>query len=100
MVVFWTDAALEDLREVGCYVALDDPRASVRVVDGLLQAALLVGDQPHAGRMVPEFGWNELRERIVGNYRLVYRIGAKRIEILTVLEGHRLLRTKFDTEGP
>ena len=33
-----------------------------------------------------------LRELVVGSYRIVYRRGSKVIEVLTVFEGHRLLR--------
>ena len=33
-----------------------------------------------------------LRELLVGNYRIIYRITSNTIEVLTVFEGHRLLR--------
>jgi hypothetical protein len=41
-----------------------------------------LADLPHSG----------LRELIVDNYRLVYRRTPKAVEVLTVFEGHRLLR--------
>ena len=44
------------------------------------------------GRQVPEFGRKDLRELIVRNYRIVYHLTADRIEIVTVFEGHRLMR--------
>lgn len=46
----------------------------------------------HRGRVVPEFNQETIRELIIENYRLVYRIHAATIEILTVFEGHRLLK--------
>jgi hypothetical protein len=33
-----------------------------------------------------------LRDLVVGNYRLVYRRRPETVEVLTVFEGHRLLR--------
>ena len=39
-----------------------------------------------------------LRAILLGNYRVVYRLRAKRVEILTLFEGSRLLR-KEEVEG-
>ena len=45
--------------------------------------------EPAFGRMVPERERPDLREVFVGSYRIVYRIRAESIDILTVFEGHR-----------
>jgi len=47
---------------------------------------------PRSGRVVPELARDDVREVIVGNYRIVYRIEAEAIVILTVFEGHKLLK--------
>ena len=44
---------------------------------------------PTRGRIVPEFKQENLRELLIDNYRLVYRIKKTSIEIITVFEGHR-----------
>jgi plasmid stabilization system protein ParE len=44
---------------------------------------------PEMGRTVPELPGTGLREIIEGRYRIVYRIKAKGIQIITVFEGHR-----------
>jgi plasmid stabilization system protein ParE len=44
------------------------------------------------GRMIPEIANPEIRELVFKKYRIIYRIKEKRIEILTVFEGHRLMR--------
>ena len=46
---------------------------------------------PHAGRVVPEFDRDDIREVIVGNYRIVYRVRATEVLVLTVFESHKLL---------
>lgn len=47
---------------------------------------------PRAGRVVPELRVDSIREVFQGNYRIVYRLRELEIEILTVFEGHQLLR--------
>lgn len=54
---------------------------------------------PESGRIVPEFGRDDLREFIIRSYRLVYRIFSDRIEVLTVFEGHRLIPIERPPEG-
>ena len=44
-----------------------------------------------AGRRVPEFDRDDLREMIKRGYRIVYLVSDEQIEILTVSEGHRQL---------
>ena len=46
---------------------------------------------PLAGRVVPERADQEVREVLVRNYRIVYRVHSDAIHVLTVFEGHRLL---------
>ena len=43
--------------------------------------------------MVPEYGADDVREVFLRTYRIIYRIDAGSIIVLTVLEGHRKLRT-------
>ncbi len=45
-----------------------------------------------AGRIVPEVGDDSLREVIYGDYRLVYRLRAESVEVVTIYHGARLLR--------
>ena len=45
-----------------------------------------------AGRIVPEFERRDIREVLFRNYRIVYRVKEDQILILTVFEGHRLLK--------
>jgi toxin ParE1/3/4 len=58
----------------------------------LMDRALVLEKLPRSGRSVPECGKATIRELIHGNYRIVYRIDKDALRILTVFEGHRLLR--------
>jgi plasmid stabilization system protein ParE len=46
---------------------------------------------PQSGRMVPERNNPEIREVIVKPYRVVYRLRAETVEIVTVFRASRLL---------
>jgi len=43
------------------------------------------------GRVVPEFGIQNIREIIVGSYSVIYRIRHDGIHLLTIHHGARLL---------
>ena len=87
----WTARARADLVAIGDYIALDSPKAAEAWVGKLLTAAEACAQTPGMGRRVPELGRADLLEVIVGNYRLVYRVAARRVQVLTVFEGHRRL---------
>ncbi len=89
----WSEQAVRDLDAIADFIAVDDVVAAVRWVDELVAAAEPVRHAPRLGRKVPEFARDDVREVIHGAYRIVYRIGPERIEVLTIFEGHRLLRS-------
>jgi plasmid stabilization system protein ParE len=47
---------------------------------------------PRSGRVVPEIGQEDIREIIVGSYRIVYVVSEEEVNILTVFHAARLLR--------
>jgi len=92
MRVVWTEQAAERLRDIETYVARDNPRGAARLVDRLVDQGDALASHPDRGRRLPELPESGLRELIVGNHRIVYRRMSKTVEVLTVFEGHRLLR--------
>jgi toxin ParE1/3/4 len=99
MKVVWTERALERLTEIEAFVARDRRDAAVRLVDKLIARGDALGRYPDRGRKLPEIPASGLRELIVNSYRIVYRRTPHAIEVLTVFEGHRLLRRDELTEG-
>jgi len=92
MTVTWTEQAWERLLEIERFVARDDPRAAARLVDKLIDRGEALAEHPDRGRRLLELPESGLRELVVDNYRIVYRRTSKAVEVLTVFEGHRLLR--------
>jgi toxin ParE1/3/4 len=83
--------ARTDLRRIASRIAIDNPKAALRWVRKLEERARLAGRSPGLGRKVPEIDREDVREAIVGNYRIVYIVQTKTVDILTIFEGHRLL---------
>jgi len=92
MKLLWTDRARKDLIQIGRYIAKDNPQAARRWVELIRQAARRTSRMPLAGRVVPEFNDENIREVFLKTYRIVYHIKKKEIHVLTVFEGHRLLK--------
>ena len=92
MKIKWTHEALDRLIEIEEYISKDSPSRAVQFVDQLIEHAEVLSDKPRIGRTVPELANPDIRELVIKKYRIVYRLKANRIEILTVFEGHRLLR--------
>ena len=92
MKVVWTAQAWERLPEIETFIAEDAPGAATKLIDRLISRADALAPHPDRGRRLPEMPASGLRELVVGNYRIVYRRGSQVVEVLTVFEGHRLLR--------
>lgn len=91
--VVWTDFAIKDLDDIGEYIAKESERYAQAVVQNLFESTEVLGTHPKAGRIVPEFNKNNLRELIRGSYRIVYRVvDVNRIDILTIHHSARLFK--------
>jgi len=93
MKIRWTHEALEQLTAIEDYISKDSPERAARFVDQLIEHAESLSDHPRLGRTVPEIANPDIRELLFKKYRIVYRLKENRIEIVTIFEGHRLLRT-------
>jgi addiction module RelE/StbE family toxin len=98
--VTWTEQALEDLEAICLFIARDAPRYAELFADQVFKATDRLEDFPLSGRVVPEFGREDIREIIFGNYRIIYRVLTKEVEVLTVHHGARVLNANaFPSTG-
>ena len=94
MKLIWTKEALEQLIEIDEFISKDSRERAAKFVDEIIEhAESTLPNGPYIGRIVPEIDNPDIRELIFKKYRIVYRITKNKIEILTVFEGHKLLRT-------
>jgi addiction module RelE/StbE family toxin len=92
MKIFWTKEALLRLQEIEEYISRDNPIGAIEFVDNLITVAETIIDNPQKGRIVPELSLENIRELLYQNYRIVYLVKKNSVDILTVFEGHQLLK--------
>jgi toxin ParE1/3/4 len=92
--VLWTENAIQDLLGIKAFISQDSiDRAEDWLIE-LYTAGENLSQLSSRGRIVPEFNQESLRELLIENYRLVYRIKSTSVEIITIFEGHRQLSAK------
>ena len=84
MEVIWTRQAIQMVNDFVNYIAQDNYKTAEQWALELMSQTDKLADHPRIGRVVPEYNEESLRELIVGNYRLSYRIKGDRIYIEAV----------------
>ena len=72
--VRWARRASQDLVAIAEYIAKDSPAAASRFARRVIDAARSLRDLPESGRRVPDLEPRDLRELLLGSYRLIYRV--------------------------
>ncbi|MBX9577412.1 MAG: type II toxin-antitoxin system RelE/ParE family toxin [Chthoniobacterales bacterium] len=82
--IIFSPRAQRDLRNIKRYISRDSPLIAERFCQKLVIKTEMLGVYPEIGRKVPDFDNRTLREIIIGNYRVIYRVDllAKQIEIV------------------
>jgi addiction module RelE/StbE family toxin len=89
--VRWTLQAVDDLEGIAQFIAHDSPQYASLFVMDVLDSVERLENFPKSGRVVPEMNNPDIREIILGNYRIIYRLKPELVEILTIYHGARLL---------
>ena len=89
----WSPEAVEDVEAIAAYIERDSPWYASAVVSRIINAAESIPEQPEMGRIVPEIDRPDVRERFAYSYRLIYRVGKRRILVVAVIHGNRLLQS-------
>lgn len=91
----WTPQSLADINGIAEYISQDSLHFAQIQVQRFFQHVKVLERKPLAGRVVPEFQIKSIREVVVGNYRIVYRvISTTQIDIITVHHSARILKKK------
>jgi len=95
--VHWTQEALARLEELHAYIAAANPGAAEDMVERLLTRTRQLHEYPHSGRAVSGYGRADLREVLERPYRIIYRLTAERIEIITIKHYRQRLPRRSDS---
>ena len=97
MKIEWTQPALLDLESIRDYISRDSEYYAARFIEKIIEAVEGLEKLPKMGRSVPEAEEENIREVLLHNYRIIYRVETGRILVLTIIHGARDLsqrRTK------
>jgi len=97
MKIEWTQPALLDLESIRDYISRDSEYYAARFIEKIIEAVEGLENFPNIGRSVPEAEDETIREILLHNYRIMYRVETDRVLVLTVVHGARDLsrrRTK------
>lgn len=89
--IIWSAQALEDLRSVTEFIALDNPDAAARFGLSLVRRVENLGQHPLMGSTVPERRDVSIRQLLYGSYRIVHHVKSheKLVEIWRVWHAAR-----------
>ena len=91
MKIQWSPLAVERIGEIADYIAQDSPMAAEKWIHSIFNRVEQVKDFSRSGRFVPEINRKDIRELIIANYRIIYRIETRAISILTVRHSRQIL---------
>lgn len=90
--IIWTARSLSDLENIGDFISKDSTRYAKLTLEKILKTAKMIERNQKIGRIVPELNQNDIREIIMGNYRIIYQVmNNKSSYILTVHHSSRRL---------
>jgi toxin ParE1/3/4 len=91
----WTHQAKQDLKSIAEFISIDSKTYAKRQVLKLKGSTKILKHQKFIGKTVLEFDNEAIRELVIGDYRIIYRIqSSARIDILTVHHSARDLRLR------
>lgn len=88
--IFWSPESVQDLESIRRYIATDSPVYADLMIRRIVATVERLRTFPRSGRIVPEREVPDIREVIVGAYRVVYRLRNDLVEIATVFRSSRL----------
>ena len=88
--VHWTPGARLDLLRIVRTIGADSPVYGTAFLSRIDVDVGRLEDFPKLGRVVPEYEDGNLRELLVGSYRVVYGIQNDEVAIIAIVHGARL----------
>ncbi len=90
--VEWTRTAYNDLAGIIAYISLDSRANAKMVLSKIKEKTANLHHDPIRGRLIPELrdqGLTQYRELVVAPWRLMYRISADTIYVVSVIDSRR-----------
>jgi toxin ParE1/3/4 len=89
--LIWGADAIDDVDDICTQIARTSPQFARLFAEQVVALAESLPEQPHLGSVVPEYDQEDIRERLLHNYRVIYRLRDENVEIVSVVHGARRL---------
>jgi plasmid stabilization system protein ParE len=96
--IVWSYEASADIEALANYISRDSIFYAAAFIQETLDVSRSLNEFSERGRVVPEFGYPNIRELFVREYRLIYSIEEDRIVLLGLVHGKRDLKTLWRKE--
>jgi plasmid stabilization system protein ParE len=85
MTVDFTQAARDDLLDIGDYIAKDNPSRALSFIDELEERCMALEDFPHAYPILARRLESNIRRLVHGNYSVFYSVVGNSVSIIHIL---------------
>lgn len=90
-IIIWSPKAAESIEDICNFIAKDSEYYAAMFAKKIVAIIENIALFPKAGRVVPEYQDENLREKIFQSYRIVYRLKEDFIEIVVITHSSRQL---------
>jgi toxin ParE1/3/4 len=87
--VVWSPRAVDDVRAIATHIAQDSLAYAKSVAQKIVASTRRLANFPMSGRVVPEFGQENIREVFAYSYRIIYRVEGETVTVAAVVHGKR-----------
>lgn len=91
MKIEWSPLSIQRIHEISDYIAQDNVDAAIKWIKLIIDSVEKLDDFPEIRRKVPEVNRQDIREILIKNYRIIYRLQKNKISILSVQHGRQIL---------
>jgi plasmid stabilization system protein ParE len=88
--IVWSSEARQELRAIKNFIARDSEFYAARMVARIIERVEKTAEHPTRGHPVHEYPLREVHE---APYRIIYRLTADRIEIITIVHFKKKLKS-------
>lgn len=88
--LLWLISAKDDLKDIYDFIAADSTKYARHQIKKIIERTNVLKNNAYAGKIVREYDSDSIREIVIGNYRIIYRvINDKLIHIILIHHGAR-----------
>ncbi|MCT2536522.1 type II toxin-antitoxin system RelE/ParE family toxin [Aquibacillus koreensis] len=85
----WAESAVKDLDNICTYIAEDSEEYARMFARKIMDAIETTAVFPNSGRIVSELKDEKIREKVLSNYRIIYRINNDAVEVVRIIHNAR-----------